>query len=65
MTAGLAKFIFEDHPEFAHVDGEIIFVEQARLQDFEAEHALGLKAHQLMPEDAVLSLVSFRVRAAR
>ncbi|WP_416417765.1 ASCH domain-containing protein [Paenarthrobacter aromaticivorans] len=66
VTAGPATFVFEDHPEFAHVDGEIISVEQTRLQDLDAEHARGLKAHYpLMPEDSVLSRVSFHVQAAR
>ncbi|MEJ1114244.1 ASCH domain-containing protein [Paenarthrobacter sp. CCNWLY172] len=66
VTAGPATFVFEDHSEFAHVDGEIISVEQTRLQDLGAEHARGLKAHYpLMPEDAVLSRVSFLVQAAR
>ena len=66
LPAGPATFVFEDHPEFAHVEGEIISVEQTRLQDLDDEHARGLKTHYpLMPEDAVLSRVSFRVDAAR
>jgi len=66
VAAGPATFVFEDHPEFAHVEGEIISVEQKRLQDLDAEYAGGLKAHYpLMPEDAQLSRVSFRVHAAR
>ncbi|QOT19796.1 ASCH domain-containing protein [Paenarthrobacter sp. YJN-5] len=66
VEAGQATFVFEDHPEFAHVEGEIISVGQTRLQDLDDEHARGLKAHYpLMPEDAVLSHVSFRVHAAR
>ena len=66
VAAGPATFVFEGHPEFAHVEGEIISVEQTRLQDLDAEHEGGLKAHYpLMPEVAQLSRVSFRVHAAR
>lgn len=66
VEAGPATFVFEDHPEFAHVEGEIISVAQTRLQDLDAEHALGLKAHYpMMPDDAELSHVSFRVHGVR
>ncbi|WP_159733384.1 hypothetical protein [Arthrobacter sp. 9V] len=66
VEAGPATFVFEDHPEFAHVEGEIISVGQTRLQDLDAERARGLKAHYpSMPDDAELSRVSFRVHGVR
>jgi cytidine deaminase len=66
VEAGTATFVFEDHPEFAHVEGEIIAVGQTRLKDLDAEHARGLKAHYpSMPDDAELSRVSFRVLGVR
>ena len=66
VKAGPATFVFEDHPGFAHVEGEIISVGQTRLQDLDAEHARGLKAHYpMMPKDAELSRVSFRVDGVR
>lgn len=66
VETGQTTFVFEDHPEFAHVTGEITSVAQTKLQDLDAEQARGLKAHYpLMPEDAELLRVSFRVHAIR
>lgn len=66
VAVGPVTFVFEDHPEFAHVEGEIVTIERTRLQDLDAEHAAGVSAHYpLMPDDAELSRVSFRVHAVR
>ncbi|WP_354231647.1 ASCH domain-containing protein [Arthrobacter bambusae] len=66
VEAGSATFVFEDHPEFAHVEGEIISVGQTRLQDLDAEHARRLRTHYpMMPTDAELMRVSFRVHGVR
>ncbi|MCU1518997.1 MAG: hypothetical protein JWQ75_3718 [Pseudarthrobacter sp.] len=65
VTVGPATFIFEDHPKFAHVEGEIMSIERTRLHDLDAGNAAGLKAHYpSMPEDAELSRVTFRVNAS-
>lgn len=62
ISMGPATFVFEDHPEFAHIDGEILSVEPMRLHDLDAEHAVGLHAHYpSMPEDAELLRATFRV----
>lgn len=62
ISVGPATFVFEDHPDFAHVDGEILSVEPLLLHDLDAEHAAGLQAHYpSMPEKAELLRATFRV----
>jgi cytidine deaminase len=61
ITAGPATFVFEGHPEFAHVNGEVLSVERIWLKDLDAAHADGLRAHYPeMPDGAELTSVSFR-----
>lgn len=62
ISVGPATFVFEDHPDFAHVEGEILSVEPLLLHDLDAEHAIGLHAHYpSMPEKAELLRATFRV----
>jgi cytidine deaminase len=62
IAVGPATFVFEGHPDFAHVDGEILSIERTWLHDLDAEHAHGLQRHYpSMPEDAELTCVAFRV----
>lgn len=65
ITVGPATFVFEDHPEFAYVDGEVLSVEPTTLKELTPDDAAGLRAHyREMPEDPELSCVTFRVRTA-
>lgn len=62
IAVGPATFVFEDHPDFAHAEGEIRSVERIRLIDLDADHAAGLQSHYpSMPQDAALSRVTFRL----
>ncbi|WP_205754724.1 ASCH domain-containing protein [Pseudarthrobacter sp. NamE5] len=65
IAVGTATFVFEGHPNFAHVEGEVLSTEPLRLQDLDAEHAAGLKNHYpTMPGDAEVSRVTFRIRSS-
>lgn len=62
LTVGKATFVFEGHPEFAHVAGEITAVEPTSLSALDPGHAAGLRGHYPeMPEDADLLRVVFRI----
>lgn len=62
ISVGPATFVFEGHPEFARIEGEILSIEPLNLQDLDAEHAAGLKTHYpSMPEDAELLRATFHV----
>lgn len=62
IAVGPATFVFEDHPDFTHAEGEILSVERVRLIDLDADHAAGLQSHYpSMPKDAELSRVTFRL----
>lgn len=59
---GQATFVFEGHPQFAHVDGEITAVAQTALSELEPDHATELRGHYPeMPDDAELLRVEFRI----
>ena len=65
ISVGPATFVFEGHPNFAHVDGEILSTERIQLDDLDAEHAAGLQKHYpSMPEDAELSRATFRINGS-
>ena len=70
VFVGPATFVFEGHPDFACVEGEILSIEPLpieplRLQNLDTEHAAGLKTHHpAMPEDAELLRVAFRVNGS-
>lgn len=61
-TLGKATFVFEGHPEFAHVDGKITAVEPVSLTDLDPDHAAGLRGHYPgIPDDAELLRIDFRI----
>ncbi|WP_229731071.1 hypothetical protein [Microbacterium faecale] len=62
LAVGQATFVFEGHPQFAHVDGAITAVEATTLTALDPGHAAGLRGHYpAMPDDAKLLRVEFRV----
>lgn len=64
ILPGPATFVFEEHPDFAHIDGEIVAVEPVALRDLDAGYVAALRDHYPgMPDDAELTRVAFRVSA--
>lgn len=62
---GRATFVFEGHPEFAHLEGSITAVEATTLNELDPEYAAGLRSHYpAMPADGELSRVHFRIERA-
>lgn len=62
---GEATFVFEGHPEFAHVEGRITAIEATSLDALDAEYTAGLRDHYPdMPDDAHLTRLHFRVDTA-
>lgn len=74
ITTGPATFVFEDHPDHARFDGEVITVERHRLSTLTAEQArlspggdvaalvAGLRTHYPeMPQDAEVDVVTFAI----
>ncbi|WP_143738898.1 hypothetical protein [Microbacterium sp. Yaish 1] len=62
---GAATFVFEGHPEFAHLDGSITAIESTTLSELDPEYAAGLRGHYpAMPADAELLRVHFQVQRA-
>lgn len=64
ISLGPATFVFEGHPDFAHVDGEVLALEPVALRDLDSGYAESLRGHYpTMPDDAQLTRVVFRVDA--
>lgn len=62
LAVGKATFVFEEHPTFAHVDGEIVAIEPTRLSALAPDYAASLRGHYPeMPDDAELTKVQFRI----
>ncbi|WP_020392772.1 ASCH domain-containing protein [Kribbella catacumbae] len=72
ITIGLAIFVFEDHPESARIDGEVLTIDRHRLDGLTAEQAKmpagadvaalisGLKTHYPdMPHNAMVDVITF------
>lgn len=62
FAVGKATFVFEGHPEFAHVDGEITAVEPTTLSALNPGYVAALREHYPeMPDDAELLRAEFRI----
>lgn len=74
ISPGPVTFVFEDHPDHLHLDGEVVTVERHRLDTLTAEQAklsegagvsslvAGQRGHYpAMPDDAEVDVVTFRV----
>lgn len=62
LAVGRATFVFEGHPQFAHVDGEVTAVEPIMLSALDPGLVAGLRGHYPeMPDDAELLRVEFRI----